>query len=183
MNHLISSCHMLALATDCVGSGAELPDTGLTWTHSFFKVFVMSLAFRCNPGSTGLWRGESKTTSPLGSPWEASGDVLVVLHGPRVSAPLVPRNRRPGRNVPAATAWVTSLPTPRESGGAALCPCLSCGSVLLGPQLCFVVLWRTPTLQRFNLGPGTSGKTDDISCGTSTWYKYDMHNVMHSLYA
>lgn len=38
-------------------------------------------------------------------------------------------------------------------------------------------------LQCLDLGPGTSGKTNDISCVISTWHKYDMHNVMHSLYA
>lgn len=68
VSHLTSPFHMLALATHCMGSGTELPDTGLTWTHSFFKVLVISLAFRCYLGSTGLWRGENKTMSSLDSP-------------------------------------------------------------------------------------------------------------------
>lgn len=93
MSHLISSHHKLALATDCMGSGMELPDAGLTWTHLFFKVLVMCLAFRYNLGSTGLWRGENKTTSVLGSPWEASGDIFLVPCSPHVSAPLVPGKR------------------------------------------------------------------------------------------
>lgn len=52
---------------------------------------------------------------------------------------------------------------------------------LAGTSAVFVVLWRTSTLQHLDLGPGTSGKTKDISCATSTWHKYSVCNVMHSL--
>lgn len=58
MSHLISSCQMLTLASDCEGSAMELSDTGLTWTPWFFKVFFMILAFRCSPESVNLWREE-----------------------------------------------------------------------------------------------------------------------------
>lgn len=176
MSHLISSCHILALTTNCMGSGTEFPNTSQTWTHMFFKVFIMSLAFRCNPGSP---RGENKTVSPLGSPWKASGDVLLVLHGPHISA-YIPLEREAWQRHPSChfLSYLSAYTSGKRR--SCLMPLPLLWEHFAGTSAVFVVLWRTSILQHLDLGPGTSGKTNDISCATSTWHKYNVCNVMHS---